>query len=38
MLRSIDTKLTVSLFLAVNKIDVKYSPLADPKHTAVHAF
>lgn len=37
MLRSIDTKLTASSFLGVNKINVKYILLSDPKQTAVHA-
>lgn len=37
MLRCIDTKLAVSSFLGVNKINVKYSLLSDSKQTAVHA-
>lgn len=37
MLRCIDTKLAVSSFLGVNKINVKYGLPSDSKQTAVHA-
>lgn len=37
MLRYIDTKLAASSFLCVNKRNVEYSLVSDPKQTAVHA-